>query len=160
MDKLGSSPSDRAEVRHPPRPHRGWGAARQAQSDGSSGMSLRTSTAEQRDQNAAGRRPRRPRNRAGRGLAAWKRRRETPAAWSGAEYNLLTDLRRARRLLWLQGIDEPPTAARLTPGQRIADAVAPSWARGPSSVGVLAHRAFTGLSGRFGGLFRCSSSGI
>jgi uncharacterized membrane protein len=40
------------------------------------------------------------------------------------EYDLLADLRRARRSLRLQGMDDPPTAARLTLGQRIADAVA------------------------------------
>jgi hypothetical protein len=41
-----------------------------------------------------------------------------------AEHDLLADLRRARRSLRLQGMDEPPAVARLTPGQRIADAVA------------------------------------
>jgi uncharacterized membrane protein len=41
-----------------------------------------------------------------------------------AERDLLADLRRARRSLRLQGMDEPPAVARLTPGQRIADAVA------------------------------------
>lgn len=47
-----------------------------------------------------------------------------------AEQHLLVDLRRARRSCRLQDIDEPPTVALLTPGQRIADAVAPvmgSW---------------------------------
>ena len=38
--------------------------------------------AERRDQNAAGRWPRRPRNRAERVLAAWKRRRKTRTAWN------------------------------------------------------------------------------
>jgi uncharacterized membrane protein/quercetin dioxygenase-like cupin family protein len=41
-----------------------------------------------------------------------------------AEHDLLVDLRRARRSLRLQDMDEPPAVARLTPGQRIADAVA------------------------------------
>ena len=41
-----------------------------------------------------------------------------------AEHNLLADLRRARRSLRRQGMDQPPAVARLTLGQRIADAVA------------------------------------
>jgi uncharacterized membrane protein len=41
-----------------------------------------------------------------------------------AEHDLLADLRRARRSLRLQAMDEPPTAARVTLGQGIADAVA------------------------------------
>lgn len=41
-----------------------------------------------------------------------------------AEQELLVDLRRARRSLRLQDIDEPRAVALLTPGQRIADAVA------------------------------------
>ena len=41
-----------------------------------------------------------------------------------AEHDLLADLRRARRSLRLQGMDEPPEVGRLTLGQRIADAVA------------------------------------
>ena len=41
-----------------------------------------------------------------------------------AEHDLLADLRRARRTLRLQGMDQPPAVARLTLGQRIADAVA------------------------------------
>jgi uncharacterized membrane protein len=41
-----------------------------------------------------------------------------------AEHDLLADLRRTRRSLRLQALDEPPAVARLTPGQRIADAVA------------------------------------
>jgi uncharacterized membrane protein len=40
------------------------------------------------------------------------------------EHDLLADLRRARRSLRLQDMDEPAAVARLTPGQRIADAVA------------------------------------
>jgi hypothetical protein len=38
--------------------------------------------------------------------------------------HVLADLRRARRSLRLQGMDQPPAVARLTLGQRIADAVA------------------------------------
>jgi uncharacterized membrane protein len=41
-----------------------------------------------------------------------------------AEHDLLVDLRRARRSLRLQGMDEPPAVARPTPGQKIADALA------------------------------------
>ena len=41
-----------------------------------------------------------------------------------AEHDLLADLRRARRSLRLQGMDQSPAVARLTLGQRIADAVA------------------------------------
>ena len=41
-----------------------------------------------------------------------------------AEHDLLADLRRARRSIRLQGMDQPPAVARLTLGQRIADAVA------------------------------------
>jgi uncharacterized membrane protein len=41
-----------------------------------------------------------------------------------AEHDLLADLRRARRSLRLQALDGPATAARLTLGQRMADAVA------------------------------------
>ena len=40
------------------------------------------------------------------------------------EHDLLADLRRARRSLRLQRMDELPTVARLSPGQRIADTVA------------------------------------
>src|SRR4051794_40850261 len=40
-----------------------------------------------------------------------------------AEHDLLADLRRARRSLHLQDMDKRPAVARLTPGQRIADAV-------------------------------------
>ncbi|MFC7397257.1 DUF1003 domain-containing protein [Chelatococcus sp. GCM10030263] len=40
------------------------------------------------------------------------------------ERDLLSDLRRARRSLRLQDMDEPPAAARLTTGQRVADTVA------------------------------------
>src|SRR5262249_10156343 len=42
----------------------------------------RNSKAERRDQNVARRWPRRPRNRAERMLAAWKRRRKTRTAWN------------------------------------------------------------------------------
>jgi uncharacterized membrane protein len=41
-----------------------------------------------------------------------------------AEHDLLADLRRARRSLRHQDMDQSPALARLTPGQRIADAVA------------------------------------
>jgi uncharacterized membrane protein len=41
-----------------------------------------------------------------------------------AEHDLLADLRRTRRSLRLQGVDERPAVACLTLGQRIADAVA------------------------------------
>ncbi|WP_262269438.1 DUF1003 domain-containing protein [Microvirga yunnanensis] len=41
-----------------------------------------------------------------------------------AERDLLSDLRRARHSLRIQDMDVPPAVARLTPGQRIADAVA------------------------------------
>jgi uncharacterized membrane protein len=41
-----------------------------------------------------------------------------------AQHDLLVNLRRARRLLRLQDVHEPPAVARLTSGQRIADAVA------------------------------------
>jgi uncharacterized membrane protein len=47
-----------------------------------------------------------------------------PGGMERAEHDLLADLRRARRSLRLQGMDEPPAVARPTPGQRIADAVA------------------------------------
>jgi uncharacterized membrane protein len=47
-----------------------------------------------------------------------------PGGMEPAEHDLLSDLRRARRSLRLQAMDEPATAARPTLGQRIADAVA------------------------------------
>src|SRR3954452_11328830 len=47
-----------------------------------------------------------------------------PRGMDPAEHDLLAELRRARRSLRLQAMDEPPAFARLTPGQRIADAVA------------------------------------
>jgi uncharacterized membrane protein len=47
-----------------------------------------------------------------------------PGGMEPAEHDLLTDLRRARRSLRLQAMNEPPAVARLTTGQRIADAVA------------------------------------
>jgi uncharacterized membrane protein len=40
------------------------------------------------------------------------------------ERDLLADLRRARRSLRIQDMKEPPAVSSLTPGQRIADAVA------------------------------------
>jgi uncharacterized membrane protein len=56
----------------------------------------------------------------------WQRGREggRPRRQEPAEHDLLTDLRRARRSLRLQAMNEPPAVARLTTGQRIADAVA------------------------------------
>ena len=47
-----------------------------------------------------------------------------PGGMEPAEHDLLADLRRARRSLRLRAMNEPPAAARLTTGQRIADAVA------------------------------------
>ena len=47
-----------------------------------------------------------------------------PRGMEPAEHDLLVGLRRARRSRRLQEMDEPPALARLTPGQRIADAVA------------------------------------
>jgi uncharacterized membrane protein len=47
-----------------------------------------------------------------------------PGGMDPAEHNLLADLRRARRSLRLQAMEEPATAARPTLGQRIADSVA------------------------------------
>jgi uncharacterized membrane protein len=47
-----------------------------------------------------------------------------PGGKEPAEHDLLADLRRARRSLRLRAMNEPPAAARLTTGQRIADAVA------------------------------------
>src|SRR4051794_32699355 len=47
-----------------------------------------------------------------------------PRGMDPAEHDLLAELRRARRSLRLQAMDEPPAFARLTPGQRIADAFA------------------------------------
>jgi uncharacterized membrane protein len=49
---------------------------------------------------------------------------EDPGGMEQAEHELLADLRRARRTLRLQAIEEAPAARRLTLGQRIADAVA------------------------------------
>src|SRR5215470_6009838 len=47
-----------------------------------------------------------------------------PGGMEPAEHDLLAALRRARRSLRLQAMNEPPAVARLTTGQRIADAVA------------------------------------
>jgi uncharacterized membrane protein len=47
-----------------------------------------------------------------------------PGGMESAEHDLLADLRRARRSLRLHDMDKRPAVARLTPGQRIADAVA------------------------------------
>src|SRR3954463_972349 len=54
----------------------------------------------------------------------WQHGREAgdPGGIEPAEHDLLADLRRARRSLRLQAIDEPAAVARPTPGQRIADA--------------------------------------
>jgi uncharacterized membrane protein len=49
---------------------------------------------------------------------------EDPGGMEQAEHELLADLRRARRTLRLQAIEEAPAARRLTLGQRISDAVA------------------------------------
>jgi uncharacterized membrane protein len=47
-----------------------------------------------------------------------------PGGTEPAEHDLLADLRRARRSLRLRAMNAPPAVARLTTGQRIADAVA------------------------------------
>jgi uncharacterized membrane protein len=47
-----------------------------------------------------------------------------PSGMEPAEHDLLADLRRARRSLRLRAMNGPPAVARLTTGQRIADAVA------------------------------------
>jgi uncharacterized membrane protein len=57
-------------------------------------------------------------------LAAVEEKAEDQDSMEQAERDLLADLRRARRSLRLQDMDEPPGVARPTPGQRIADAVA------------------------------------
>ena len=49
---------------------------------------------------------------------------EDPDGMEQAEHDLLADLRRARRSLRLQDMEEPSAVACLAPGQRIADAVA------------------------------------
>jgi uncharacterized membrane protein len=53
-----------------------------------------------------------------------KEKAEDEDGMEQAERDLLSDLRRARRSLRLQDMDEPPVVARLTLGQKIADAVA------------------------------------
>src|SRR3954451_4505243 len=58
------------------------------------------------------------------GAGSVEERRKTRTARNQVEHDLLADLRRARRSLRLQGMDQPPAVARLTLGQRIADAVA------------------------------------
>ena len=77
--------------------------------------------AERRDENAAGHWPR---NRTERGAGSVEEMAEDQDGMEQAEHGLLADLRRARRSLRLQPMEQPPAAARLTLGQRIADAVA------------------------------------
>lgn len=84
----------------------------------------RNSTAERRDQNATGHWPSRPRNRAEWVASSVEEKVEDQDSMEQVEHDLLADLRRARRSLRLQAMDEPPAVARLTPGQSIADAVA------------------------------------
>src|SRR6516162_8971957 len=60
----------------------------------------------------------------GTGAASVEEKAEDQDGMEQAEHDLLTDLRRARRSLRLHGADQPPAVARLTLGQRIADAVA------------------------------------
>jgi NAD(P)H:quinone oxidoreductase type IV len=77
-----------------------------------------------RDQNAARRWPRRRRNLAERVLASVEEKAGDPDCMEPAEQDLLVELRRARRSLRLQDMDEPAAVACVTPGHRIADAVA------------------------------------
>jgi uncharacterized membrane protein len=58
------------------------------------------------------------------GVGGMEEKPEDQNGMEQAEHDLLADLRRARRSLRLQGMDEPTAVARLTLGQRIADAVA------------------------------------
>jgi uncharacterized membrane protein len=60
----------------------------------------------------------------GTGARSVEEKAEDQDGMEQAEHDLLADLRRARRSLRLQGMDQPPAVARLTLGQRIADAVA------------------------------------
>jgi uncharacterized membrane protein len=60
----------------------------------------------------------------GTGAGSVEEKAEDQDGMEQAEHDLLADLRRARRSLRLQGMDQPPAVARLTLGQRIADAVA------------------------------------
>jgi hypothetical protein len=60
----------------------------------------------------------------GTGAGSVEEKAGDPGGMEPVEHDLLTDLRRARRSLRLQAMDEPTAAARLTLGQRIADAVA------------------------------------
>jgi len=75
----------------------------------------RSATTEQRDQAAQS---------SGTGANSVEDKAGDPGGMEQAEHDLLADLRRARRSFRLQGMDEPPTIAHLTLGQRIADAVA------------------------------------
>ena len=84
----------------------------------------RNSTADRREQNTAGPLPRRPHAIKRNGAGSVEEKAEDQDGMEQAEHDLLADLRRARRSLRLQGMDEPPAVARLTSGQRIADAVA------------------------------------
>lgn len=58
------------------------------------------------------------------GAGSVEERTGDPDSMEQAEHDLLADLRRARRSLRLQDMEEPSAVACLTPGQRIADAVA------------------------------------
>ena len=69
----------------------------------------------------------------GTGAGSVEEKAEDQDGMEQAEHDLLADLRRARRSLRLQGMDQPPAVARLTLGQRIADAVATVMDRGVSS---------------------------
>src|SRR3954470_22274965 len=60
----------------------------------------------------------------GTGAGSVEERRKTRTARNQVEHDLLAELRRAGRPPRLQGMDQPPAVARLTLGQRIADAVA------------------------------------
>src|SRR3954451_3035477 len=60
----------------------------------------------------------------GTGPGSVEERRKPRTPRNQVEHDLLAELRQARRSLRLQGMDQPPAVARLTPGQRIADAVA------------------------------------
>ena len=60
----------------------------------------------------------------GTGAGSVEEKAGNPGGMEPAEHDLLADLRRARRSLRLRAMNEPPAAARLTTGQRIAEAVA------------------------------------
>jgi hypothetical protein len=92
--------------------------------DAPSRRSPRNSPAERRDQNAAGRWPRRPRNRAQRVLVAWKRRRKTRTAWNRPSTTCSPTYGEHAARFGFRAWMSPPAVARLTLGQRKADAVA------------------------------------